>query len=287
MKRQRPTRRRYFRSTRLRTEGRPSISKPKTALWGTPGFAFSSDDCPAPVDVVLFDFDEILSPGIMPAVQAVKRGTMQVIYDGDSFGGFDRTTLYRLRFRKVAAGLLHGRLVDPPVILLFWPVGCAPKAVLFPRTHCMFPPERIICLTEETVETLYLLGEQDRIVGVSGYVVRPPEARRDKPRVSAFTSADTGKILALKPDLVFTFSDLQAEIVADLIRSGVQVHALNHRTIAGILDMIRMVGALVGAADRADALARAAMRCGWMRRETGQPNCRGGPRCFSRSGTSR
>ena len=120
----------------------------------------------------------------------------------------------------------------------------------------MFPPERIICLTEETVETLYLLGEQDRIVGVSGYVGRPPEARRDKPRVSAFTSADTGKILALKPDLVFTFSDLQAEIVADLIRHGIQVHAFNHRTIAGILDMIRMVGAMVGAADRADALAR-------------------------------
>jgi iron complex transport system substrate-binding protein len=120
----------------------------------------------------------------------------------------------------------------------------------------MFPPERIICLTEETVETLYLLGEQDRIVGVSGYVVRPPEARRDKPRVSAFTSADTGKILALNPDLVFTFSDLQADIVADLIRHGIQVHAFNHRTIAGILDMIRMVGAMVGAADRADALAR-------------------------------
>ncbi len=120
----------------------------------------------------------------------------------------------------------------------------------------MFPPSRIVCLTEETVETLYLLGEQDRIVGVSGYVVRPPEARRDKPRVSAFTSADTAKILALKPDLVFTFSDLQAEIAADLIRHGLQVHAFNHRTIAGILDMIRMVGAMVGAADRADALAR-------------------------------
>ena len=120
----------------------------------------------------------------------------------------------------------------------------------------MFPPNRIVCLTEETVETLYLLGEQDRIVGVSGYVVRPPEARREKPRVSAFTSADTGKILALKPDLVFTFSDLQADIVADLIRHGLAVHAFNHRTVAGILDMIRTVGALVGAADKADALAQ-------------------------------
>src|ERR1700690_711299 len=118
----------------------------------------------------------------------------------------------------------------------------------------MFPPERIICLTEETVETLYLLGEQDRIVGVSGYVVRPPEARRDKPRVSAFTSANIEKILALKPDLVFTFSDLQADIVAELIRRGLHVHAFNHRTVAGILDMMRMVGAIVGAEAKAAAL---------------------------------
>ena len=119
----------------------------------------------------------------------------------------------------------------------------------------MFPPERIICLTEETVETLYLLGEQDRIVGVSGFVVRPPEARRDKPRVSAFTSADTEKILALKPDLVFAFSDMQANIVADLIRHGLHIHAFNHRTIQGILDMIRMTGAIVGAGGKAAQLA--------------------------------
>ncbi len=119
----------------------------------------------------------------------------------------------------------------------------------------MFPPARIVCLTEETVETLYLLGEQDRIVGVSGYVVRPPEARRDKPRVSAFISADVEKILALKPDLVLTFSDLQAAIVADLVRAGIAVHAFNHRSIAGIFDMIRLLGAMVGASDRAEALA--------------------------------
>jgi iron complex transport system substrate-binding protein len=119
-----------------------------------------------------------------------------------------------------------------------------------------FPPSRIVCLTEETIETLYLLGEQDRIVGVSGYAVRPPGVRREKPRVSAFTSADIPKILALDPDLVFTFSDLQAEIAAELIRAGVAVHAFNQRDIAGILAMVRTVGALVGAADKAEALAQ-------------------------------
>ncbi len=120
----------------------------------------------------------------------------------------------------------------------------------------VFPPARIVCLTEETVETLYLLGEQDRIVGVSGYAVRPPQVRREKPRVSAFTSADIPKILALAPDLVFTFSDLQAGIAAELIRAGVAVHAFNQRDVAGIIAMIRTVGALVGAGDKAEALAR-------------------------------
>jgi iron complex transport system substrate-binding protein len=119
-----------------------------------------------------------------------------------------------------------------------------------------FPPRRIVCLTEETVETLYLLGEQDRIVGVSGYAVRPPQVRREKPRVSAFISADLAKILALEPDLVLTFSDLQADIAANLMRAGVTVHAFNQRDIAGILAMIRTLGALVDAADRADHLAK-------------------------------
>jgi iron complex transport system substrate-binding protein len=118
-----------------------------------------------------------------------------------------------------------------------------------------FPPRRIVCLTEETVETLYLLGEQDRIVGVSGYAVRPPQVRREKPRVSAFVSADIPKILKLEPDLVLAFSDLQADIVSDLVRAGVAVHAFNQRDIAGILAMVRTMGSLVGAADRADALA--------------------------------
>src|SRR5689334_6501921 len=116
----------------------------------------------------------------------------------------------------------------------------------------MFPPGRIVCLTEETVETLYLLGEQDLIVGISGYVVRPPQARREKPRVSAFTSANIDKILALRPDLVLTFSDLQANTVADLIRRGLNVHAFNQRTVAGILEMIRMLGAMVDAGVRAE-----------------------------------
>ncbi|MBV9827499.1 MAG: cobalamin-binding protein [Alphaproteobacteria bacterium] len=119
----------------------------------------------------------------------------------------------------------------------------------------MFPPQRIVCLTEETVETLYLLGEQDRIVGVSGYCVRPPQVRREKPRVSAFTSADIPKILDLRPDLVLTFSDLQADIVAELVRHGLAVHAFNQRSIAEILAMVRLLGAMVGAPDKADRLA--------------------------------
>src|SRR5919112_6202755 len=119
----------------------------------------------------------------------------------------------------------------------------------------MFPPERIVCLTEETVETLYLLGEEGRIVGVSGYAVRPPRVRKEKPRVSAFISADVPKILSLEPDLVLTFSDLQADIARDLVRAGVAVHAFNQRDIAGILAMVRMLGAMVGAPEKADALA--------------------------------
>ncbi|MHC2462926.1 cobalamin-binding protein [Bradyrhizobium embrapense] len=119
-----------------------------------------------------------------------------------------------------------------------------------------FPPGRIVCLTEETVETLYLLGEQDRIAGVSGYAVRPPQVRREKPRVSAFISADIPKILALDPDLVLAFSDLQADIVADLVRAGVAVHVFNQRDLAGILAMIRTLGAMVAAADRAGQLAQ-------------------------------
>jgi iron complex transport system substrate-binding protein len=119
----------------------------------------------------------------------------------------------------------------------------------------MFPPERIVCLTEETVETLYLLGEERRIAGVSGYAVRPARVRKEKPRVSAFISADLPKILALAPDLVLTFSDLQADIAADLIRANVAVHAFNQRDVAGILDMIRTLGALIGESAKADDLA--------------------------------
>jgi iron complex transport system substrate-binding protein len=119
-----------------------------------------------------------------------------------------------------------------------------------------FPPRRIVCLTEETVETLYLLGERDRIVGVSGYAVRPPRVRREKPRVSAFVSADIPKIIALEPDLVLAFSDLQADIAAELVRAGIAIHVFNQRDVAGILAMIHTVGALVGAGARADQLAQ-------------------------------
>jgi iron complex transport system substrate-binding protein len=115
-------------------------------------------------------------------------------------------------------------------------------------------PRRIVCLTEETTETLYLLGEGDRIVGVSGYTVRPPEARL-KPRVSAFINARFDKIEALEPDLVLAFSDLQADLGAELVRRGIPVVTFNQRSVAEILQMIRMLGGLVGCQARAEQLA--------------------------------
>src|SRR5947209_3248669 len=115
-------------------------------------------------------------------------------------------------------------------------------------------PQRIVCLTEETTETLYLLGQGDRVAGVSGYTVRPPEARQ-KPRVSAFINARFDKIEALKPDLVLAFSDLQADLSAELIRRGITVVTFNQRNIADILQMIRMLGGLVGCQPAAEQLA--------------------------------
>lgn len=117
-------------------------------------------------------------------------------------------------------------------------------------------PERIVCLTEETTETLYLLEEDWRIVGISGFTVRPARARKEKPKVSAFTSAKVGKILELEPDLVLGFSDIQADIAAELIRHGVEVHVFNHRSIEEIFRMIRMLGGMVGCEQKADRLAR-------------------------------
>jgi iron complex transport system substrate-binding protein len=117
-----------------------------------------------------------------------------------------------------------------------------------------FFPERIVCLTEETTETLYLLGEEQRIVGISGFTVRPARARKEKPRVSAFTSANFEKIVALRPDLVLGFSDLQADIAAELIRRGITVHVFNQRSIAGIFGMVAMLGGLVGCEARAASL---------------------------------
>jgi len=119
----------------------------------------------------------------------------------------------------------------------------------------MIGPRRIVCLTEEPTEVLYALGEQARIVGISGFTVRPPRARRDKPKVSAFTSAKIDAILALRPDFVVGFSDIQADIAAELIRRGVEVWISNHRSVEGILDYVRRLGALVGAGDKANAYA--------------------------------
>ncbi len=116
-------------------------------------------------------------------------------------------------------------------------------------------PHRIVCLTEEPTEVLYALGEQERIVGISGFTVRPPQARREKPKVSAFTSAKLDRILALAPDLVVGFSDIQADIAGALIKAGVEVWISNHRSVAGILSYVRRLGALVGASGRAERYA--------------------------------
>jgi iron complex transport system substrate-binding protein len=119
-------------------------------------------------------------------------------------------------------------------------------------------PQRIVCLTEEPTEVLYALGEEHRIVGISGFTVRPPRARKEKPKVSAFTSAKIDAILALQPDLVIGFSDIQADIARDLVRAGVEVWIANHRSVEGILDYIRRLGALVGATEKAEAYVQRA-----------------------------
>ena len=111
-------------------------------------------------------------------------------------------------------------------------------------------PERIVCLTEEPTEVLYALGEERRIVGISGFTVRPPRARQDKPKVSAFTSAKVERILALKPDLAIGFSDIQADIAQALIKAGVEVWIANHRSVDEILGYVWRLGAMVGATDR-------------------------------------
>ncbi len=116
-------------------------------------------------------------------------------------------------------------------------------------------PQRIVCLTEETTETLYLLGQGHRIVGISGYTVRPPEAR-EKPKVCAFITAKFDKIEELKPDLVLAFSDLQADIVAELVRRGMNVAAFNQRSLSEIFSMIGMLGGLIGCQEAAETLAR-------------------------------
>lgn len=121
-------------------------------------------------------------------------------------------------------------------------------------------PQRIVCLTEEPTEVLYALGEEHRIVGISGFTVRPPRARKEKPKVSAFTSAKIGEILKLQPDLAIGFSDIQADIARELIKAGVEVWISNHRSVDGIVAYIRRLGAMVGAAAKAEAYAQKAER---------------------------
>src|ERR1700759_4275947 len=133
-------------------------------------------------------------------------------------------------------------------------MGSMSQAITTDATHSAGFPERIVCLTEETTETLYLLEEDRRIVGISGFTVRPARARKEKPRVSAFTSAKIDRIVDLQPDLVLGFSDLQADIAAELIRAGIEVHVFNHRSIDETLRMIRTLGGMIGCESKARAL---------------------------------
>src|SRR6266567_1521527 len=134
--------------------------------------------------------------------------------------------------------------------------GCCARSAR-PRCSAMSDdfPQRIVCLTEEPTEVLYAIGEADRIVGISGFTVRPARARREKPKVSAFTSAKVDDIARLEPDLVIGFSDIQADIAQALIRRGIEVWIANHRTVGGILGYVRRLGALVGAGAKAERYA--------------------------------
>ncbi len=151
----------------------------------------------------------------------------------------------------------------------------------------MSGPQRIVCLTEEPTEVLYALGEEHRIVGISGFTVRPPRARKEKPKVSAFTSAKIEAILALQPDFVIGFSDIQADIARDLVRAGVEVWIANHRSVDGILDYMLRLGALVDAADAAEKyVERARAHIARSRARRGK-TAHGGRACISRNGTIR
>ena len=117
-----------------------------------------------------------------------------------------------------------------------------------------FPPEKIVCLSDETIETIYLLGEQKRIVGVTGFATRPKNVRLEKARVSSFTKAQTNEILRLNPDLVFTFSDVQADLSRDLVLAGLNAFCFNQRSVAGIFTMISMIGAMLNCTEKAKNL---------------------------------
>ena len=146
-------------------------------------------------------------------------------------------------------------------------------------------PERIVCLTEETTETLYLLDQGDRVVGISGYTVRPPEAR-SKPKVSAFINARLDKIEALQPDLVLAFSDLQADIAAALVRRGLPVFTFNQRSVSEILQMIRILGGIVGCPDRASQLTDE-LTAGLDAAQRAASSFPRRPACSSKNGTTR
>ena len=242
----------------------------------------------APFGGVIFDVERKSREPLADQLGAVRVGVARRI-DGrnaNQLGGEDRHLVGGLVDRgEDAIGDAGGRQHRGAFNRILGAIRNRRNQIIRNQERGTVYPSRLVCLTEETTETLYLLDEGDRIVGISGYTVRPPEARK-KPKVSSFLHARYEKIEALQPDLILAFSDLQAEITNELVRRGLPVFTFNQRSVAEILQMIRVLGGIVGVSGKAEALARR-LADGLDRIRAPRPGSRAGRASISRNGTTR